>query len=347
MSGLNYELGSIRSNITNSSSFDRDFHRRKREARRREFESSDTPTSQRPSTSIDASNDLHDDSTLQGYPLLLCLQLVAHHNVSVFSVGRGRKWNTRESLGHGVTFDVEQADLPVREAVSDLQYYDIVKGRRGGFFTDHTGIKWSFDTVVAYKSLFAQGRRNRENRFSDLLRELRILCHPPLQKHPYIARFIGLAWIREEDMASETVGEEMGVNESREWPILITEKAELGTLGKFVHYRASCMKRISLLAKIRLLSNVLEAISVSRPVLCYHLSLDVLTMSGRIYTHATSSTVTSKAVISWYIQMLLVLLKTGRLRSSTSVTLLYMRKEPQPRPKGISLLARISTDHQN
>jgi hypothetical protein len=262
---VNYELHAIRSNTTSSSSFDRGLHRRKREARRRDFQSSDAPTNQPPG--INASNDPHDDSVLEDYPLLLCLQLVAHHNVSVFSIRRGRKWNTRESLGHGVTFDVEQADLPVREAVSDLQYYDISKGRRDGFFTDHTGIKWSYDTVVAYKSLFAQGRRSRENLFSGLLRELRILCHPPLQKHPYIACFIGLAWVREEDMASEAVDEETEIKESREWPILITEKAELGTLGKFVHYRAFCLKRISLLAKVRLLSNVLEAILVSHLVL--------------------------------------------------------------------------------
>jgi len=262
MSVVGHELHPISNTPTSSSSFSSDYDRRRRENQRRDFQSSDAFTTQ--PRSINASSNPIDDAVFENYPLLLCLQLIAHYNVFVFSVIRGRKWNTRERLGRGTTFDVEQADLPVGEAVSDLQYYDISKGLRHGFITDHTGIRWGYDTVVAYKSLYAEGRGNRQRLFSGLLNELRILCHPPLQKHPYIANFIGLAWIREEDMASEAVGEETHTTDTHEWPILITEKSDLGTIGDFVQYRASCLKRISLLAKVRLLSNVLEAICVSR-----------------------------------------------------------------------------------
>ncbi|KAJ5057278.1 hypothetical protein J3E72DRAFT_387986 [Bipolaris maydis] len=254
-----HELHSINESTTGSSSFDRDFDKRRREDQKHELQSSDVSSNQH--GSINATSGINNDALFEEYPLLSCLQLVAHHKVFLFSVSRGRKWNTRERLGHGITFDVEQADLPVREAVSDLQYYDISKGVRHGFITDHTGIRWGYDTVVAYKSLYAQGRMNRKNLFLGLLKELRILCHPPLQKHPYIARFIGLAWIREEDITSEAIDEDADTKEPREWPILITERAELGTIGNFLRYRASCLKPISLLAKVRLLSNVLEAIS--------------------------------------------------------------------------------------
>jgi hypothetical protein len=158
-----------------------------------------------------------------------------------------------------------------------------MKGRREGFFTDYMGVKWSYDTVVAYKSL--DGRRDRDSIFPDLLKQLRILCHSLLQRHPNIACFIGLAWIREEDISSSSVPEEFEVIKSREWPILISEKADLGTLGEFVRYRADCRKRISLLAKTRLLNDVLEAIFVSssRRVLheqlligCYRLYIPVV-----------------------------------------------------------------------
>jgi hypothetical protein len=285
MTELDIELGTIPINTTDSSSYDRGFLQRQRAARRRALQSSDTHRAQLAGTS--ASKGLHDEPHFEGAPLLLCLRLVAYYHVPVFSVRRGRKWNTREDLGRGVTFAVEQADLPVREAVSDLQYYDITKGRREGFFTDHTGIKWSYDTVVAYKSLGAYGRRKRDSLFSDLLKELRILCHPPLQRHPNIARFIGLAWVREEDVASETVPEDTETQESREWPILITERAELGTLGDFVQYRADCRKRISLLAKIRLLRDVLEALLVSE--ILFSCVMPHLNSSDRIYILVESS----------------------------------------------------------
>jgi hypothetical protein len=70
--------------------------------------------------------------------------------------------------------------------------------------------------VVAYKSL--DGSRDRDSIFPDLLKERRILCHSPLQRHPNIACFIG-AWIREENMASSSVPDEFEVIKSREWPI--------------------------------------------------------------------------------------------------------------------------------
>jgi hypothetical protein len=263
MKGQEFELSALSHTTSGSSSFDRNFRRRVRETRRLDFQSSDAPSNQAATGSIGVSHGSLDETALDDYPLLLCLQLIAHHNVPVFSVRRGRKWNTREVLGRGSTFAVEQADLPVREALSDLQYYDITKGRRHGCFTDHTGIKWSYDTVVAYKSLNAKGRRNRKDRYADLLQELRILCHPPLQRHPNIACFIGVAWIREEDMLSGPDMDSVNVSESQEWPILVTEKADLGTLGEFVKYRADCMNSVSLPAKVRLVSDVLEAISVS------------------------------------------------------------------------------------
>jgi hypothetical protein len=253
------ELRAQSGTTTDSSSFDRRLHQR--EARRHNFQSSDAASVQPDKQDSNQDLDQDHETKLLNHPLLLCLRLLAHHNVPIFTISRGRKWNIREDLGRGSTFAVEQADLPVREAVSDLQYRDISKGRREGLFTDHTGVKWSYDTVVAYKSLDC--RRDRDSVFPDLLKELRILCHSPLQRHPNIACFMGLAWIREEDMAPSSVNEESEVIESREWPVLISEKADLGTLGDFVRYRADCRKRISLLAKTRLLNDVLEAIFVS------------------------------------------------------------------------------------
>jgi len=204
------------------------------------------------------------DAHAEQYPLLLCLRLLVHHDVHVFTVGRGRRWNMREVLGKGSTFTVEQADIPVREGLADLQYYNFVRGQRLNYFTDHTGTKWSYDTVVAYKSLIE--RKDKNSIMPDLAKELRILCHPPLQNHPNIVRLLGLAWLREEDMASSLSSVESV--ENNEWPVILSEKANIGSLYEFLRLKETFTAPVSLLAKVRLAADIALALSVSCSCAC-------------------------------------------------------------------------------
>jgi hypothetical protein len=209
------------------------------------------------------------DTHAEQYPLLLCLRLLVHHDVHIFTIGRGRRWNMREDLGKGSTFTVEQADIPMREGLTELQYHDFARGRRLDYFTDHTGTKWSYDTVVAYKSLVE--RKDKNAIMPDLAKELRILCHPPLQNHPNIVHLLGLAWLREEDMASSLASAESLGN--REWPVLLTEKANVGSLSEFLRPKENFRAPISLLAKVRLATDVVVALSVSRTCPCVPLGV--------------------------------------------------------------------------
>jgi hypothetical protein len=199
-------------------------------------------------------------------PLLLSLRVLSYHRIHIFTVERGRKWNMRQDLGDGSTFSVKEADLPITYALSDMQYIDFYKSSRE-YFTDHTQTKWKHDTVVAYKSLVSGKDRNLI--MTDLVTELRVLCHPPLQKHPNILRLLGAAWIREEDMASdlkETISEYRDV-ETREWPVLVTEKATFGSLFKFLNSREYRSIRSSLSAKLNLCIDALNGIMVRRAIL--------------------------------------------------------------------------------
>ncbi|KAF2799731.1 hypothetical protein K505DRAFT_230396 [Melanomma pulvis-pyrius CBS 109.77] len=236
-----HELANLQASTTQSS-FDRQF--RRRQTRMYDLQSTDTKLS------ADISSD--DEK----YPLLYCLRLVAHYGIHVFRVERGFKWNMRQDLGKGSTFAVEQADLPLKYANSDLSY-NLSMGGDEEYFVDHTGTRWAARTVVAYKSLFDE--RSRDRLLPDLVRELQVLSHPSLQRHPNIVRLLGIAWLRKEDMAASLDSTEVG--KSRECPILLCEKAPLGT---FKDLMKPGQRSVSLQARLRLATDVLQGIVVRR-----------------------------------------------------------------------------------
>jgi hypothetical protein len=219
----------------------------------------------------------------------------------------------RESLGKGITFTVEQADIPIREALGDWTYTKFAKGQRMGYFADHTGTKWSWDTVVAYKSI--RDRKSKADIMPELVKELRVLCHQPLQNHPNIVRLLGLTWLREEDMASSLASSE--VIGTREWPVILTEKATLGSLSEFLRSGKELRSPISLVAKLNFAGNILLALTVSG-VPCFGFVL--LMNFCRRYMLVAYYMGISSAKMPWSFSTLKGLRRIGQQKSRTSGT---------------------------
>lgn len=203
--------------------------------------------------------------------IILILMLVAYHKLRIFSMDSHLRWNTREQLGDGSTFSVGGSDLPVWRGLSHLLYRnpETLRQKQRFYFTDHTNTKWSDRTIGAYKSLTYAEELNREDIIDDLIKELRILSHSPLQRHPNIVHMLGVAWVRDQyvfagsEPASEQ-GKDFG--EPREWPTVVIEKAEYGTLRQFLGSRHFRRVRSSLRSKILLCLDVLNGIAVRRVI---------------------------------------------------------------------------------
>jgi len=105
---------------------------------------------------------------------------------------------------------------------------------------------------------------------NDVLTEIRILYHVPLQKHRNLVNILGVAWIMEpevlfdnDDILEESLDPHQG-NKDRprqEWPAIVIELSPLGNLIEFLKSPKSVA--ISLRAKLHLCSDVMNAISVS------------------------------------------------------------------------------------
>ena len=202
--------------------------------------------------------------TARHQPFLELFRVVAYHDVRILSIEPTQYWNIRQALGHGASFVVEQTGLPISSTTSHLRYRDLdVKGPGEDFyFTDHTGIRWAHTQIVAFKSA-----RNKKNELSELTKELRVLCHAPLQQHPHIVRPLGIALAMEQDPESSddlAIGgrENLSLWEPQEIPFLIIEKAQHGSLSAFLKSHEFSNIPSSLEAKLRLCADVLSAVEV-------------------------------------------------------------------------------------
>ena len=207
---------------------------------------------------------------VQHQPLLELFRVVAYYSVRILSIEPSQQWNVRQALGHGASFAVEQTGLPISSATSHLRYRDLdVKGPNEDFyFTDHTRTKWAHSELVAFKSA-----RDKRHGLSELTKELRVQCHPPLQRHEHIVQLLGIALVMEQDPES---GDDLAQDwrdglskwEPQEVPLLVIEKAPHASLSAFLKSRAFSAIPSSLQAKLRLCTDVLSAVEVcvdSRP----------------------------------------------------------------------------------
>jgi hypothetical protein len=204
----------------------------------------------------------------QGDQLILILGLLNLHKGTTFSVEQNQKWNLRRALGEGVSFKVTETDMPIWSALSHLRYRSLnLSGPGEKFhFVDHTNTSWDINTVVAYKSIAPRTRG-----MDSVLSELRVMYHPPLQRHPNIVSVLGVAWAMELETNIESSNsavdlvppfETSGQREPlQEWPSIVIERAPHSSLPDFLS-TSKLGVRISLRAKFRLCGDVLNAITV-------------------------------------------------------------------------------------
>lgn len=166
---------------------------------------------------------------------------------------------TRDTLGTGASFAVEGASLNISNALNHLRYRSINTAgvQNGAHFSDHTETKWAHNTEVAFKS-----SSRKATRVAELLVEQRVLCHPPLQKHPNIVRLLGITWTKDQPRDISELGEDL-----MEWPLVAIERAPHGSLRDFLGSHVYNRVRTSLTAKLRLCVDVLKGITVSEDVL--------------------------------------------------------------------------------
>jgi hypothetical protein len=189
-----------------------------------------------------------DGSTTEILPLL---QLMGKYDIRHLAITPLQGYNLRESLGKGASFLVEEANLPISESLSHLRYRDMrVGGIDGKDFIDHTKTAWRSDSRVAYKTL--RESRHRRRNLGAVISDLQVLCHPPLKD--YIVRLAGVAWTL--DTSSED-------NKPVEWPIVVTEKAPLGSIRHFFRSHMANENSISLRTKLNMCVQVLRSIEVS------------------------------------------------------------------------------------
>lgn len=99
------------------------------------------------------------------------------------------------------------------------------------------------------------------SRISALLLELRVLAHPPLRSHPNIVSLLGVAW--ETDPGWNPGGDSI----TRKWPVLIMERAGMGTLEDFfAHHQhqqeaqKSSSSSISINVRLKLALDVVQGL---------------------------------------------------------------------------------------
>jgi len=257
------ELGDVGANIQPQTST---FYSRRRQVKRLRFQSDEYST--RGGSNISGSL----DRTPITQSLLLILRLLSYYKIQLFSVDPSQKWNLRKTLGVGSTFSVDGADLPIWRTLSNLQYRNLdLKGPGEKFyFNDHTQTKWDQNTLVAYKALVTNKDMDRSVITVDMITELRVLCHPPLQNHPNIVRLLGVAWVREIDLGSTltpTPNQNAEDFKMCAWPTVVVEKAPFGSLLGFLRSDEFKATRSSLVAKVYLCLDVLNGITVRSSII--------------------------------------------------------------------------------
>ena len=196
--------------------------------------------------------------------LLELFCVISHHKLQIFSVEPSQQWNVRHALGHGASFQVDQTGLPISSTLSHLRYRNLnIKGPDEDFhFTDHTGTRWAHNASVAFKSV-----RKKNGVLHDLVKELRVYCHKPIQQHPHIIRLLGIAFYTEQDLVADNDSASMypGNRSHFTWqeiPLLVIESAPHASLTDFLKSPEFTKIPTSLKTKIRLCTEVLSAIEV-------------------------------------------------------------------------------------
>lgn len=95
------------------------------------------------------------------------------------------------------------------------------------------------------------------------IKDIRVLCHPPVQNHPNIVRLLGIAWCNEEDLSIKAAMYEGDRLPKRAWPIAVIEKAPEGSLATLLKSRQYQANPPSLMTKLKICIDVLNGIVVS------------------------------------------------------------------------------------
>lgn len=119
--------------------------------------------------------------------LLLLHQVLTFYKVKHLSISLLEGFPRGTALGKGASFSVKEFPLLTQEALHHLRIRDQYRGTERGIpFEDITNERWAANTKGAYKSV-------PSTFFSEIVRELRAFCHPPLQD--FVVRLAGLAWV--------------------------------------------------------------------------------------------------------------------------------------------------------
>lgn len=194
-----------------------------------------------------AHHTLHPTVSEESLELLRLLQVLSFHKAKHLSITLLEGFHRGVALGTGASFNVQEFPLPANGALHNLRIRDIA-GRENAYspFEDITNERWATDTTCAYKSVSTR-------LYADLVRELRILCHPPLQD--FVVRLAGLAWI--------SLPTRIGEDAPEESPVIVVERAPRGSLYDFMQSKDWTSSRVSLRAKLRICVRVLRCIAVS------------------------------------------------------------------------------------
>ena len=179
--------------------------------------------------------------------LLLLLQVLSFHKVKHLSITLLEGFHRGVALGEGASFNVKEFTLPTDGVLHHLRIRDPSEGgKKDSHFEDIANERWATDTKGAYKSVSS-------SMYSELVRELRVLCHPPLQD--FVVRLAGLAWISRPIPKGKSAPEER--------PFVVVERAPRGSLHDFMQSTDWTSSRVSLKAKLRICVRVLRCIAVS------------------------------------------------------------------------------------
>ena len=192
---------------------------------------------------------LRPEASRESLDLLLLLQILSFHKAKHLSITLLEGFHRGNALGTGASFNVKEFPLPTEGVLHHLRIRDSPgDGKGDSHFEDITNERWATDTKGAYKSVSS-------TRYSDLVRELRVLCHPPLQD--FVVRLAGLAWI--------TRPIPRGESDPEERPVIVVERAPRGSLHDFMQSEDWTSGQVSLKAKFRVCVRVLRCIAVSKP----------------------------------------------------------------------------------
>ena len=254
-------------------------------------------------------------------PILFVLRLIDSKGIAIFPFDPASSWNQRNSLGEGSVYFVEEDFIPQwRERYLPYRDPALLARRNRSHFVDHRGLKWAYDTPVAYKLPHFDAARDQGSHkiVQELATEMRIFCHPSIERHRNFVRLLGVAWVSEEDMNLYATTNEESENEQPVWPIAVIEKAQEGSLKDLFRVRGSGNDSIPLMTKFKLCIDVLRAVQVV--ISAKGMTISEVLRSIRPFISTVSFMPTSNPRMSWSSAHLRAQARTGQQNSVISVT---------------------------